>query len=42
MPSEEPEEHAAVQALRKIDPDALTPKAALDALYELRKLLADQ
>ncbi len=40
LPNEEPEEHAAVQALREIDPDGLTPKAALDVLYELKKLLA--
>jgi DNA mismatch repair protein MutS len=38
LPSEEPEDHPAVLALSDIDPDSLTPKAALDALYELKKL----
>ena len=31
-------EHEAVTALKKLDPDALTPRDALAALYELRKL----
>ena len=35
----EPEEHPAVASLKGIDPDALTPRAALDALYELQKLV---
>ena len=26
------------EALRALDPDAITPRAALDALYELKKL----
>jgi DNA mismatch repair protein MutS len=34
----EPEEHPIVASLKGIDPDALTPRAALDALYELKKL----
>jgi DNA mismatch repair protein MutS len=28
----------ALDALREVDPDALTPRQALDALYRLRKL----
>jgi DNA mismatch repair protein MutS len=36
MPAEA--EHAAVIALRQLDPDALSPRAALEALYQLKKL----
>ena len=32
----EPEIHPVVESLNGIDPDSLTPKAALDALYELK------
>jgi DNA mismatch repair protein MutS len=39
LPKDEPEEHEAVQKLRELDPDSLTPRAALDALYELKKLV---
>ena len=35
----EPEEHPLLERMREIRPDELTPKAALDALYELRKML---
>ena len=35
----EPAPDPALARLREIDPDALTPKQALDALYALRKLL---
>ena len=35
----EPEEHPAVERLGAIDPNELTPKQALDALYELKALL---
>jgi len=42
LPKDEPEEHAAVRALRELDPDSLTPKAALDALYELKKLASSR
>jgi len=35
---EVPEPHAVLLALREADPDALTPRAALDLLYRLRKL----
>jgi DNA mismatch repair protein MutS len=35
----EPVEHEALAALKKLDPDALTPRDALAALYELRKLV---
>jgi DNA mismatch repair protein MutS len=35
----EPVEHAIVQALRASDPDALTPRDALDLLYKLRQQL---
>jgi DNA mismatch repair protein MutS len=31
-----------VQALAAADPDALTPKAALELLYELKRLAADE
>jgi DNA mismatch repair protein MutS len=32
------EEHAAVNALKDLDPDALTPREALEKLYELKRL----
>ena len=38
MPAE-PQEHEAVSALRQLNPDGMTPKEALDALYELKKRL---
>jgi DNA mismatch repair protein MutS len=31
-------EHAAVAALKQLDPDALSPRAALEAIYQLKKL----
>jgi len=34
-----PVEHAILGALRATDPDALTPRAALELLYQLRKQL---
>jgi DNA mismatch repair protein MutS len=34
----EPEEHPAVAALRETDPDALTPREALDLVYRLARL----
>ncbi len=34
----EAEEHAAVTALKELDPDSLTPRAALEALYRLKSL----
>ncbi len=34
-----PPEHPALSALRATDPDALTPRAALELLYQLRKQL---
>lgn len=37
----EPEEHAAMKALQEIDPDALTPREALDALYKLKSIASD-
>lgn len=37
-----PEPHAVVDALNDCDPDALTPREALDLLYRLRALLKDQ
>lgn len=37
--TEEEEEHEAVAALRGVDPDSLTPREALDALYRLKKLV---
>ena len=33
------EPSAAERALREVDPDELTPKAALEVLYRLRQLL---
>ena len=40
-PSRAPEEVNAVElALTHIDPDALSPREALDALYSLKKLVA--
>jgi DNA mismatch repair protein MutS len=40
----EPEQVAnpVVDALETIDPDALTPRQALEALYRLKRLVADQ
>jgi DNA mismatch repair protein MutS len=35
----EPAEHPAVERLSSLDPNELTPKQALDALYELKALL---
>ncbi|WP_374692437.1 DNA mismatch repair protein MutS [Accumulibacter sp.] len=35
----EPATHPAIERLQAIDPDRLTPREALDALYELRALL---
>ena len=35
---DEQEPHAVVAALKSIEPDALTPRAALDALYRLKEL----
>jgi DNA mismatch repair protein MutS len=42
-PAEEPapEEHPAITALRDASPDALTPKLALDLVYELRRLVSE-
>jgi DNA mismatch repair protein MutS len=37
--SAEPEPHPALKQLAGIDPDSLTPRAALDALYALKSLL---
>jgi DNA mismatch repair protein MutS len=37
-PSAEPEPHPVQQALQQIDPDALSPREALDQLYQLKKL----
>jgi DNA mismatch repair protein MutS len=38
MPADEPEPEI-VRALRELDPDAMTPKEALDALYKLKQSL---
>jgi DNA mismatch repair protein MutS len=38
VPPTEPETSPALDALAEIDPDAMTPKEALDALYKLKKL----
>jgi DNA mismatch repair ATPase MutS len=37
--SEEPHEHPIVSALQSLDIDAMTPRQAQDALYELKRLL---
>jgi DNA mismatch repair protein MutS len=34
-----PEPHPAVERLAALDPDSLTPREALDALYALKGLL---
>jgi DNA mismatch repair protein MutS len=34
----EPEEHAALTRLSELNPDAMTPREALDALYELKRI----
>jgi DNA mismatch repair protein MutS len=36
-----PADHEAVTALRSLDPDSMTPRDALDALYRLKKLTDD-
>jgi len=38
LPNDEPPPHPALDQLRELDPDALTPKAALDMLYALKAL----
>jgi DNA mismatch repair protein MutS len=35
----EPEEHPALKSLREVQPDELSPKAALELFYKLKKLL---
>ncbi|MBI5752511.1 MAG: hypothetical protein HZA59_10275, partial [Hydrogenophilales bacterium] len=35
----EPQEHPLLEKMREIKPDELTPKAALELLYELKKVL---
>jgi DNA mismatch repair protein MutS len=35
----EPEEHPLLERMREVRPDELAPKAALDLLYELRKMI---
>jgi DNA mismatch repair protein MutS len=37
-PAEAPEPHPLVAAMAAIDPDALSPRDALDQLYQLKKL----
>ena len=38
LPNEDPPPHPALDQLRELDPDTLTPKAALDLLYALKAL----
>jgi DNA mismatch repair protein MutS len=38
-PVEEPVQHPAIDALRGLDPDSMSPREALDALYRLRQKL---
>jgi DNA mismatch repair protein MutS len=40
-PAETPRDHPALELLRRSDPDALSPKEALDLLYRLRQRLAE-
>jgi hypothetical protein len=35
------EDHAVLTRLREVDPDALTPREALDLLYRLRRQLEE-
>jgi DNA mismatch repair protein MutS len=35
----EPEEHPVLQSLRDLQPDELSPKDALEKLYQLKKLV---
>ena len=35
----EPEEHPLLAALRELQPDELSPKEALERIYQLKKLL---
>ncbi|WP_144326666.1 hypothetical protein, partial [Tepidimonas aquatica] len=37
-----PEPHPALLALAELDPDALSPRQALEALYRLRALVQNQ
>ncbi len=39
LPSDAPPPHPALDQLRELDPDTLTPKAALDMLYALKALI---
>jgi len=39
VPPAAPASHAALAALAGLDPDSLTPRAALEALYQLKRLL---
>ena len=41
IPNDVPPPHPALDQLREIDPDTLTPREALDALYRLKALLPD-
>jgi DNA mismatch repair protein MutS len=36
---EEPEEHPLLAALREVQPDEMSPKEALERLYQLKKLV---
>jgi DNA mismatch repair protein MutS len=38
----EPETHQALTALQELDPDSLTPREALDALYRLKGLTGQE
>jgi DNA mismatch repair protein MutS len=38
IPEPEPQTHPALEKLRAIEPDELSPKAALELLYALRKM----
>jgi DNA mismatch repair protein MutS len=37
--AEEPAQHPAIEMLRAVDPDSMTPREALDTLYRLRQKL---
>ncbi len=42
MPKEEPKPSAVELALARLDPDAMSPKEALESLYQLKTKLAHQ
>ena len=39
MREKEPEEHPLLAALREVQPDEMSPKEALERIYQLKKLV---